>query len=129
MWGAIVVATTFGVIAAAVALLWASTSTRPSRAVALLDPDVRGLARHEQARVEIQTIERVTRQLMRAAAASGDCPQPSVARVQQTIGVTPTFFGELATGPGFAWSPDSVASSSSSAGTVTFFTSNPWRKS
>lgn len=115
MWEAIVViAATFGVIAAGIALSWASASPQPSRAVALVDPDACALARHEQARMEIQTIERVTRQLMRAAATaelSGNSvvpAPPSASRVTNATG-------------GFAWRPSDLAGTSTSDAQVIFY--------
>lgn len=114
MWEAIVVVTaTFGVIAAGAAS-WASLSPQPSRAVAPVDLDARALARHEQARVEIQTIERVTRQLMRAATTaelSGNSvvpAPPSTSRVTNATG-------------GFVWRPSDLAGTSTSDAQVTFY--------
>jgi hypothetical protein len=125
MSAAIVVFAAILGVAAGIGLSWAWLAVQPSRAVALPDPEMQALARHEQARAEIQTIERVTRQLMRAAASSG-APSPGAATPQAPPG-TPTHIGELSAEPGFAWSPDPVAGSSSSAGCVRFSASNPWR--
>lgn len=129
MWEAIVVvAVTFGVIGAGIALLWASLSPQPSHAVALVDPDACVLAHHEHARVEMQAIERVTRQLMRAAAHCGE-PPGAVLNMRRTTGVASTWSSNPAVEPSFAWSPDPVASSSTAAGSVTSFASNTWRRS
>lgn len=98
-----------------------------SRRLSPVDLERLADARRAHARSEIQAIEIATVRLMRAAVACSGKPSRSRAgETRRDAAVTAAYVGGAA---GFAWSPDPVASSSSAAGSVTFFASNTWRRS
>ena len=101
-------------------LTWDIISLAPRSSSALsADLERAARVRHEHAREEIQAIEVATRRLMRAVATSNELSPSTAPAGRPAARATPLDRRGPAYAPGFAWSPDPAASSTS-PGRVTF---------
>ena len=94
-----------------------TAASRPPADPACVDSELSPVG-HERAREEMQVITDVTKQLMRAVAVAPPSAQAPVARAE---GPNPGAASATRVVAGFAWSPQPLASNSTTGDRVTFY--------